>query len=74
MTERQSEYKIDYTVKALAKKAGVSGRYIRKLIGEEKLEAVKRDGEGIWIIPHTEAQNWLKNRQAKIERLKNKTR
>ena len=63
MSEQKATYTVGWTVSQLAKKAGVSGRYIRQLIGEGKLDAVKASHG--WLIPDSVATDWLASRANK---------
>lgn len=67
MSELQASYQVEigWTVTELSQEADVSGQYIRQLIAQGKIQAVKR-GKG-WIIPHSVAQEWLKSRNKASE-------
>jgi hypothetical protein len=51
----------DYTVKELAKEAGVNPSRIRQLLGEGTLKGAKR--AGAWFIPADVARAWLASRR-----------
>ena len=47
----------------LAKKAGVSQEYIRRLCAEGLIKADKPGRD--WLIPNDEAERWLREREKK---------
>lgn len=65
MTEDRTAYKTYWTVKELAKAAGVTPYYIRTLIkaGEIQAEKPVRD----WFIASSEAKRWLSLRKGHKE-------
>ena len=57
-----------YTPDELAKEAGVSSSYIRKILGRGGLKGSIKHGEGkrgFWEIPAHVALAWLRNRKSK---------
>jgi hypothetical protein len=61
--DRQCEKQF-WGVSELAEKAGVTGSYIRYLLGDGTIQGFKRGSErgGFWEIPENEAKRWLAER------------
>lgn len=61
-----SERTVPYTTTELAKEAGVSDAYLRRLLIAGKLAGEKRGRD--WLIPAEEVKRWLAQRRARWEK------
>ena len=50
-----------WSVKDLAREAGVSGAYIRRLLADGRLRGEKLGGG--WVVRDAEARRWLRERE-----------
>jgi len=64
-TKNEVKERKSITPNELAEKAGVSSAYIRRLLGQGVIRAIKHgDGKrGFWEIPMSSAMQWLASRE-----------